>query len=169
MTSPTTAATQDQTAERVKQGARRMATSIEIRDRRREALAIRRPDHIAIKPVDSRPHPDTGRQQLAVDPTLAVLGRYLRRSRRYLEVTQMQLAERSGLSQSMISRAERGVAPAMSIERFVILCAALGRLFPLGSCPHDHDCAWEPIRPINRSIPDPTAFLAYLLKTAGDT
>ena len=50
----------------------------------------------------------------------------------------------------MVSRAERGLAPAMGVGRLVRLCDALGRLFPLGACPHDHECAWQPIKPPER-------------------
>jgi hypothetical protein len=35
----------------------------------------------------------------------------------------------------------------MRLDRFVKLTDALGRAFPLGHCPHDHGCPWQPIRP----------------------
>jgi transcriptional regulator with XRE-family HTH domain len=157
----------DEQQARVRAGARAMATQIEINERRARALAMQRPDHLDLLVADESRNADTGRQQLAVDPTLRVIGRYLRRSRRYLGKTQQQLADSVGLSQSMVSRAERGVAPAMRLERLLLLCTALGRLFPIGSCPHDHDCAWQPIRPAEP--PDPAAYLAFLLNMAGET
>jgi transcriptional regulator with XRE-family HTH domain len=161
-----TSTTREGEREALRYGARRRLASLEIGDRRDEALAIRRPDHLNLAPVDETVNADTGRQQIAVDPTLAVVGRYLRRSRRYLGMTQMQLAAQSGLSQSMISRAERGVAPAVKLERFLALCVALGRLFPLGACPHDHDCAWKPIRPVQ--VPTADEFRRWLEITAGE-
>jgi hypothetical protein len=56
----------------------------------------------------------------------------------------------------------------MSFERFVQICQPLGQLFPLGSCPHDHDCAWQPIKPPERQTTDAQRFLDYLRQQAGD-
>ena len=78
---------------------------------------------------------------------LEYLAWYVRRSRYFVERSQAQLAEMSGVSQSMISRLELARAPAMRLDRFVKLTNALGRAFPLGQCPHDHGCPWQPIRP----------------------
>jgi DNA-binding XRE family transcriptional regulator len=100
---------------------------------------------------------------------LAVLGRYVRRSRRYRRQTQRELASASGLSQTMVSRLERGEAPAMRLDGFVDLWMALGRLFPLGACPHDHDCAWQPVKPFTPPADDGHQLLANLLRDAGET
>jgi transcriptional regulator with XRE-family HTH domain len=86
------------------------------------------------------------------DP-LVLLGRYLRRSRYFVEKSQQRLADDTGVSQSMISRAERGRAPSMRTDKLVALGGGLGRIFPLGCCPHNHDCAWQPARP--RGTPPP--------------
>src|SRR3954471_11084298 len=85
---------------------------------------------------------------------VALLGRYLRRSRLLAELTQKQLDERAGVAQSSVSRAERGLVPAMESGRLVLLTRPFERLFPLGVCPHDHNCAWQPIKPIDDSISD---------------
>jgi len=66
----------------------------------------------------------------------------------------------------------RGVTPSRLsavrryLERFVRVCHTLSGLFPLGFCPHDHDCAWQPIRPPERQTSDTQRFLEYLLKEA---
>ena len=97
-----------------------------------------------------------------------IVGRYLRRSRRYAELNQRELAAESGMSQSTISRVERGRLPRMYLVRFLDLCLQLGRLFPLGVCPHEHQCAWQPVRPPQREASDGQAFLNSLLADAGD-
>jgi hypothetical protein len=43
----------------------------------------------------------------------------------------------------------------------------MARLFPLGVCPHDHDCGWQPARK-RGSEPLGGDLLEYLLKIAGD-
>lgn len=106
---------------------------------------------------------DTGRKALFPDPALIEFGRYLRRARRIAQLSQSRLAELSGLSQSTISRLERALAPSVGIDRLVMLGRALGRALPLGLCPHEHDCPWQP------PLPPPTremrveAFVARML------
>ena len=145
-----------------------LARDIEMTKRRSEALAVRRHDHLDLDPPEGFVDPDSGRRDLAPDPALVLVGRYLRRSRHYAAKAQEQLANESGVSQSMVSRAERGKAPHMALERFVMMCKPLDRLFPLGACPHDHHCPWQPIRPPERQVTDATRLLEYLLKTAGE-
>jgi transcriptional regulator with XRE-family HTH domain len=74
-------------------------------------------------------------------------GQILRRCRRIGGLSQQQLADRSGVSQSVISRAERGKAPRLALERLLRLQAVLGAAFPIGVCPHDHRCVWSPPAP----------------------
>jgi hypothetical protein len=68
----------------------------------------------------------------------------------------------------MVSRLERAKGPGMAIERFIDMSLVLGRLFPLGVCPHDHQCGWQPIQP-RAPKPDVDAFLARLLRYADET
>jgi transcriptional regulator with XRE-family HTH domain len=72
---------------------------------------------------------------------MMLIGRYVRRSRLLAQMTQQQLADQAGVSQSMVSRLERGVEPAVEAARLVQVVRPLARLFPLGACPHDHNCA----------------------------
>ena len=74
---------------------------------------------------------------------LRQFGAELRRCRIHAGFSQTQLAERSGVSQSTISRLERGKAPMAAMLKLVLLSATLGYRFPLAYCPHDHSCAWE--------------------------
>jgi len=104
----------------------------------------------------------------AATSSLVLIGRYLRRSRRYAQLTQVQLARAAGVSQSTVSRVERGTGARIRLAAFVAICAALGRAFPLGACPHDHPCAWPPVRPPERQPVDGEAFLEYLLRQAGE-
>jgi len=100
---------------------------------------------------------------------IALIGRYIRRSRLLAEMTQQQLADAAGVSQSMVSRAERGIAPAMGAGRLVRLVQPLARLFPFGVCPHDHNCAWQPVKAPSDEVSDPSALIHYMLKIAGGT
>lgn len=68
-------------------------------------------------------------------------------------MSQQQLAAKAQISQSVISRFERGLAPGMSTERLIVLAEAVGWRFPLGFCPHGHDCKWTRIEPIHYDHP----------------
>lgn len=149
-------------------GARVMARQLELTIRRAEADFGPVADHYPLMPADDLRDADSGRLELAPPRGLVLTGRYLRRARRLASKTQQQLAAESGISQAMISRAERGRAPGMSLERFVRLCQPLGRLFPLGTCPHDHDCAWQPIKPPDAEQARAKKLLDYLRRKAGD-
>jgi DNA-binding XRE family transcriptional regulator len=75
-------------------------------------------------------------------PDFEIVGARFRHGRRQAGLTQRQLAGMAGISQSVVSRFERGLVQKMSAERIVRLAVALGPRFPFGCCPHDHRCAW---------------------------
>jgi len=87
------------------------------------------------------------------DARVIATGRSLKRARLMAGMSQQQLAARALISQSVISRFERGLAPGMSTARLTILAEAVGWRFPLGFCPHDHDCQWVRIEPIQYDHP----------------
>jgi transcriptional regulator with XRE-family HTH domain len=89
-------------------------------------------------------HPVTGRFGWQPDPLLIAFGQYVKRSRYLADLTQRRLAELSGVEQGQISRLERALSPWTKVERLVKLSDAMGRSFPLGYCPHEHWCAWQP-------------------------
>lgn len=126
-------------------------------------MSPRKPDHVDLLPPRDFRHPVTGRRELAPDPALVIIGRYLRRARGYALKSQERVGHETGVSQSMVSRAERGLAPGMGFGRFVQMCEALGRLFPLGTCPHEHECAWQPIKPPQHRTTDVERLLALIL------
>jgi len=132
-------------ANAARMGALQAARSVEMRLRRRKA------------------------EQRDAPITLELLGRYLRRSRRLAEVTQRDLALQAGVSQTMLSRAERGAAAAMPMERFVAMVTPLDRLFPFGCCPHDHNCAWQPVRPPQIPTGKEISFIERMLLYSGET
>jgi helix-turn-helix protein len=146
---------------------RMFANRIELQARSHEAWAVKRPDHLDLRPPYGYRDSVTGRKELAPDPALVLVGRYLRRARRYARKSQQRLADESGVTQSMVSRAERGLAAGMSLLRLVRMCVPLGRLFPLGDCPHDHECAWQPIRPPERQSTAVSRLVELILKTGG--
>jgi hypothetical protein len=59
-------------------------------------------------------------------------------------MSQTKLEALSGVDQGQISRLERALAPTARIERLVAMSAVLGRALPLGYCPHEHWCEWQP-------------------------
>ncbi len=87
--------------------------------------------------------PYLGPETPGLGEMLRQFGAELRRCRYQAGWSQAQLAERSAVSQSTISRLERGKAPAAAMIKLVLLSDTLGYRFPLGFCPHDHACAWE--------------------------
>lgn len=70
------------------------------------------------------------------------VGQRFRRGRHQLGMSQRSLAFKAGVSQSEISRLERGMTPHMSAWRVMEIGLALGARFPFGYCPHDHQCAY---------------------------
>jgi hypothetical protein len=137
----------------------------ELETRRAEAWASPRPITFELRSAEGSPHPVTGRDQLFPDPELVAIGGYFRRARRYAARSQARVASDANVTQSMVSRMERGLAPGMRLERFVATCAAIGRIFPLGTCPHEHECAWQPISPPEHVLKDAERLLAILLKS----
>jgi transcriptional regulator with XRE-family HTH domain len=92
-------------------------------------------------------------------------GHELRRCRLQAGLSQMMLAERSGVSQSTISRLERGRAPQAAIMKVMLMSQALGRSLPLGFCPHDHGCAWERLDAHGRPVRAPLRERDWVLAT----
>jgi transcriptional regulator with XRE-family HTH domain len=70
-------------------------------------------------------------------------GTEFRRCRIYAGLSQVVLAERSGVSQSTISRIERGKASSAAMFKLVRISHAMGDRFPFAFCPHPHYCAWN--------------------------
>ena len=88
--------------------------------------------------------PNTGRRGWQPSSELIAFGMYVRRARYLARLTQTRLEELSGVDQGQISRLERALAPWTRTEDLVSLGAALGRALPLGFCPHEHWCEWQP-------------------------
>jgi transcriptional regulator with XRE-family HTH domain len=130
------------------------------------------PLDFSAEPVPGWRHPITGRRGWEPSPGLVLFGRYLRRARYFNDKSQDLVSRESGVSQSMISRAERALAPAMGIDRLVLIGESLGANLPLGFCPHKHVCAWQPL-PSPARPADPFAaargnFSPALLKASRD-
>jgi transcriptional regulator with XRE-family HTH domain len=70
-------------------------------------------------------------------------GAELRRCRSVSGLSQGRLADLSGVSQSSISRLERGKAPYASLQLIVRLGEAMNGRMPIAHCPHKHGCVWE--------------------------
>ena len=75
-------------------------------------------------------------------PEMVLIGARFRHGRRQAGISQRKLAQKSGVSQSLISRFERGRTPGMSTILVIRIGMALGPGFPFGCCPHQHKCAW---------------------------
>jgi DNA-binding XRE family transcriptional regulator len=80
------------------------------------------------------------------------VGARFRNGRQQAGLTQRQLAEKAGISQSVVSRFERGLVARMSAERVVRLAIALGPRFPFGCCPHDHRCPYPSDPTVQRNF-----------------
>jgi len=70
-------------------------------------------------------------------------GGAIRAARRSASLSQEQLAARSGLPQSTISRLEQGLTPYVSLTRIGRLSIGMDGRIPIGPCPHRHECAWN--------------------------
>ncbi len=66
-----------------------------------------------------------------------------RRCRHHAGLSQVELARRSGVSQSTISRIERGRASSAAMFKLAKVGHVLDYSFPFGFCPHPHDCFWN--------------------------
>ncbi len=86
-----------------------------------------------------------------------LIGSRFRHGRLQAGISQRRLAELSGVSQSLISRFERGRCPGMAAHRIMAIAMSLGPHFPFGFCPHEHVCKW-PYNP--RQVPDLPAELS---------
>ena len=75
-------------------------------------------------------------------PEMVAFGKLVRRCRRSSGLSQRRLGDRSGVSQSTISRLERGLVPGLATWKLVKIGFVLGVRLPLAFCPHDHECAW---------------------------
>jgi transcriptional regulator with XRE-family HTH domain len=107
-----------------------------------------------IPPPHGWRHPVSGRLGWQPDPLLVTFGQYVKRSRYLADLSQRELGRLANVDQALISRLERALAPATKAERLVRLAAAMGRDFPLGYCPHEHRCQWQPAPP-PPAEPDP--------------
>ncbi len=120
---------------------------LEVASRAEEAWKARRPTNIELAaPLNVR-YTSRGPQRLQPNPELLAIGRLFWQARRRAGMSQQRLSYRCGVSQSMISRFERGLAPAMGVRHLIAMANALGRIFPFGTCPHEHECGWQPYRP----------------------
>jgi transcriptional regulator with XRE-family HTH domain len=84
------------------------------------------------------------------------MGARVRVGRRQAGLSQRTVADRAGVSQSEVSRLERGQGGNISTYRFVAICFAIGPSFPFGDCPHPHVCTYtRPNQPTTHSISRP--------------
>lgn len=89
------------------------------------------------------------------DGTFLRFGRNVRRSRQIAGLSQQRLADLSGVSQSVISRLERGRAPMLGLQRLLMIQEVLGNAMAFGECPHDHSCVWQALGPDGRRMHTP--------------
>jgi DNA-binding XRE family transcriptional regulator len=73
---------------------------------------------------------------------MALFGSRIRLARNRAGLSQRRLAELAEVSQTSISRVERGIALGFTLMRLVAIAKVLGSDFPFGQCPHDHQCPW---------------------------
>ncbi len=135
----------------------------------RQQAADAAPNYFLVPPYGWT-YPATGRRDWEPEPALLAFGQYIKRGRYLGRLSQQKLADEATVDQGQISRLERALAPAMSIERVVRLSSVLGRALPLGYCPHEHWCKWQPApaAPPERpklSNADKARYLERLLKS----
>lgn len=107
------------------------------------ALLASTPSFFVPPPSDWR-HPITGKRGWQPNHELIAFGTYVKRARYLADLTQQRLGELSGVDQGQISRLERGLAPWTRTADLVSIGACVGRALPLGFCPHEHGCQWQP-------------------------
>lgn len=74
---------------------------------------------------------------------LQVLGAAVRIGRKRMSLSQDALAANAEVSQTAVSRLERGMVWGMAVVRFARVAWVLGPRMPLGGCPHGHRCAYD--------------------------
>jgi transcriptional regulator with XRE-family HTH domain len=89
----------------------------------------------------------TGRKGWQPTFELVAFGMYVKRARHLVGMSQTRLEALSGVDQGQISRLERALSPTTRVERLVAMGTVLGRALPLGCCPHEHWCEWQPAPP----------------------
>jgi DNA-binding XRE family transcriptional regulator len=98
----------------------------------------------------------TGPRQINIaTPEMQEMGARVRVGRHAAGLSQRVVAYRAGVSQSEVSRLERGLGGNISTYRFVNICFAIGPSFPFGDCPHHHNCLYT--RPRSDRSPQPGA------------
>ena len=60
------------------------------------------------------------------DQTIRELGEFVRTRRKELGITQELLSELTGLTQSQVSKVERGIKPRVSVQVMIKMVSALG-------------------------------------------
>ena len=88
---------------------------------------------------------------------LAVIGHAVRIARERAALSQRRLAARAGVSQSAISRMERGAVRGIGLVYFARVVTSLAEAMPLVGCPHGHGCDYDrQWRSVTRQVsPDP--------------
>jgi len=94
-----------------------------------------------------------GREERWDAALVHAFGAALRRARHCAGLSQQRLALLAGVSQTLISRLERGQAAHVGLSRILAIQTALGGCLPLGFCPHDHACIWQPRTDAERQFP----------------
>ena len=74
-------------------------------------------------------------------PGMDIVGARFRHARMRAGMSQRDLATRAGVSQSVVSRFERGMSGGTRTEAVVRMAISIPG-FPFGYCPHDHRCAY---------------------------
>jgi DNA-binding XRE family transcriptional regulator len=74
-------------------------------------------------------------------PDIDVVGARFRHARVRAGLSQRRLAELAGVSQSAISRLERGKSGGMPTDRLIRIAISMPH-FPFGHCPHTHECGY---------------------------
>jgi DNA-binding XRE family transcriptional regulator len=74
-------------------------------------------------------------------PGMAIVGARFRNARVRARMSQHQVAFHAGVSQSSVSRLERGVCGGMRTETLIRIAISIGG-FPFGYCPHGHKCGY---------------------------
>jgi len=97
-------------------------------------------------------------QQAEGEQDHALLRRFgieFRRCRLYAGLSQVELARQSGVSQSTISRIERGKAASASLIKLARISEAMLAGFPFAYCPHPHFCPWNRLNDDGTTSRDP--------------